>query len=83
MDPNRRYWFEEVGFNYRMTNIAAAIGVAQLERFEQLLERRREIGSAYTRRLQAVKGPELPVQRPETRRVDWLYTILVSGFSTE
>lgn len=83
MDPNRRYWFEEVGFNYRMTNIAAAIGVAQLERFEQLLERRREIGSAYTRRLQAVKGLELPVQRPETRRVDWLYTILVSGFSTE
>ena len=37
MDPNRRYWHPEVGYNYRITNLQAAIGCAQLERFNELL----------------------------------------------
>ncbi|HUX70816.1 MAG TPA: DegT/DnrJ/EryC1/StrS family aminotransferase [Cellulomonadaceae bacterium] len=83
MDPERRYWFPEIGFNYRMTNIAAAIGLAQLERIEHMLERRRQIAARYTRLLGAVEGVVLPVQRPDARRVDWLYTIQVSGFTVE
>lgn len=83
MDPQRRYWFPEVGFNYRMTNVAAAIGVAQLERFEAMLERRREIAARYTALLSDADGIVLPTQRPDARRVDWLYTVLVSGFTTE
>ena len=46
-DPERRYWFPVVGFNYRLTNVAAAIGVGQLERIEWHLERRREVASWY------------------------------------
>ena len=43
----RRYWHDEVGFNYRMTNIAAAIGVAQIERLNEILERKRTIARLY------------------------------------
>ena len=46
-DPERRYWFPEIGFNYRMTNVAAAIGLAQVERADWHLERRREVGGWY------------------------------------
>lgn len=83
MDPHKRYWFPEVGFNYRMTNVAAAIGVAQLERFEEFLDRRREIGKLYTTLLQDAEGIALPVERPDASRVEWLYTVRVDGFTTE
>ncbi len=82
MDPARRYWFLEVGFNYRMTNVAAAIGVAQLERIEEMLERRRQIGALYTELLTEVQGLVLPAQRADAQRVDWLYTVQVGGLST-
>lgn len=83
MDPERRYWFPEVGFNYRMTNVAAAIGVGQLERIEQMLEQRRDVAARYTELLGHVEGVVLPIERPDARRVDWLYTVCVTGFSTE
>jgi perosamine synthetase len=83
MDPERRYWFQEVGFNYRMTNVAAAIGLAQLERFDVMLQRRREIAARYTSELAGADGITLPVERPDTDRVDWLYTVLVDGFASD
>lgn len=43
----RRYWHDEIGFNYRMTNIAAAIGVAQIERLDEILSRKRAIAAMY------------------------------------
>src|SRR5262249_20227482 len=43
----RRYWHEVMGFNYRMTNIAAAIGLAQVERLDDILRRKRAIGARY------------------------------------
>ena len=46
-DPRRHYWFDEIGYNYRMTNLACAIGLAQLERFEQTAARRGEVRSWY------------------------------------
>jgi perosamine synthetase len=47
MDPQRRYWFPIMGYNYRMTNVAAAIGVAQLERLDWHVGRRREVAQWY------------------------------------
>jgi perosamine synthetase len=47
MSPQRRYFHEELGFNYRITNLQAALGVAQLERIEEFLDRRAEIMSWY------------------------------------
>src|SRR5262249_49807322 len=45
MDPERRYWFPTVGYNYRMTNVAAAIGLAQLEQIEEFMSKRWEIAA--------------------------------------
>lgn len=72
----RRYWHEELGFNYRMTNIQAAIGVAQSERLAVILDRKRAIAHAYRRML-----AEYPVtfQQPMTgvQSSDWLVSILL------
>ncbi len=47
---HREYWHDVIGFNYRMTNVAAAIGLAQLERAEEFIRRKREIALAMQRR---------------------------------
>lgn len=79
MDTTRRYWFEVIGFNYRMTNVAAAIGVAQLERFDEMLGRRAQIGRLYSDLLRHVPGIILPADVPGTTRVDWLFTVRLGG----
>jgi perosamine synthetase len=62
-DFERRYWFPVIGFNYRMTNVAAAIGVAQMERIDWHVARRREVAGWYRERLAGLEGitfsPEL------------------------
>ncbi|GAA3802253.1 DegT/DnrJ/EryC1/StrS family aminotransferase [Cellulomonas soli] len=83
MDPQRRYWFPVVGFNYRMTNVAAAIGVAQIERIDALLARRTQIARLYTDLLAGAEGIALPVERPNAQRVDWLYTVQITGFTSD
>ncbi len=76
MDPKRRYWFPIIGYNYRMTNVQAAIALAQLERVDWFIERRIEVASWYTEEL-AGSGVTLPVQADWARNVYWLYSILV------
>ncbi len=51
VDSQRRCWFQVVGFNYRMTNIAAAIGLAQLERIENHQRKRKDVAQGYVQRL--------------------------------
>ncbi|MEX1019895.1 MAG: DegT/DnrJ/EryC1/StrS family aminotransferase [Litorilinea sp.] len=77
MPPERRYWHEEVGFNYRMTNLQAAVGVAQLERIDQFLACKRAIAKRYDAALRDVPGLVLPYERPGYTNVYWMYSILV------
>ncbi|MBR0666977.1 aminotransferase DegT [Roseomonas hellenica] len=60
MRPERRYWFEEAGFNYRMTNLQASIGCAQLDRMDALIGERREIHQRYVAILQNIPGVGFP-----------------------
>jgi perosamine synthetase len=76
MDPERRYWFPAVGYNYRMTNVQAAIGLAQLERVDWFIERRREVAAWYSRHL-ADAGLLLPAQADWATNVYWLYSVCV------
>ena len=71
-DPQQRYWFPMVGFNYRMTNIEAAIGLAQLERIDWHLSRRREIAGWYREELADVEGIELSPQAPWAESAFWI-----------
>lgn len=77
-DPKRRYWFIEMGYNYRMTNIQAAIGLAQLEKIDWHLARRREIGEWY-KELVAERLPNVQqqVEQPWAHHVYWLNSFVL------
>jgi perosamine synthetase len=76
MDPHRRYWFPVVGFNYRMTNLQAAVGVAQMERADDALGARARLAAWYDDAL-APFGSAIVLPRRSTigRDVCWMYTI--------
>lgn len=73
---HRQYWHDIIGYNYRMTNICAAIGLAQMERAEEILTRKRVVATTYDELLQG-----LPVVRHQetagTTHSFWMYSILV------
>jgi perosamine synthetase len=75
---DRRFYHDELGFNFRLTNLQAALGVAQLERVEEIIARKRWIGDEYNRRLAGIKNLQLPVEEPWARNVYWMYGIVLS-----
>ena len=77
MDPARRYWFPTIGYNYRMTNIEAAIGLAQLEKVDWLLARKREIAEQYAQCLRDVSGVSLQPEKEWARNVYWMNSALL------
>lgn len=77
MPPARRYWHDEVGFNYRMTNLQAAVGVAQMARIDEFIARKRAIAHLYQEALCAVPGLTLPAELPGYTNVYWMYSVLV------
>ena len=75
---SKRYVHEELSGNYRFTNLQAAVGLAQLERLEEFVERKRTMGKFYTEALSDVKGITLPL--PETdyaKNIYWVYGIVL------
>jgi perosamine synthetase len=82
MDSQRRYWFPVVGYNYRMTNIAAGIGLGQLEGIDSKLDYRRQLAAEYDAQLTGSHAiaPEAPEW---SGSVNWLYTVQLAGFTGE
>jgi perosamine synthetase len=77
MDPTRRYWHPVIGYNYRMTNVAAAIGLAQLERIQSLLARRQEVVAWYREALGPIGVLTSQGVKPWAKHVWWMYSVLV------
>lgn len=77
MSPERRYWHPVLGYNYRMTNIQAALGVAQMERVEIILAKKLLIAELYNNALCNIPGLILPPQEPWANNVYWLYSLLI------
>lgn len=75
--PERHFWHEYRGFNYRMTNLQAAVGLAQTERFDALVEARRKNARFYSERLTRVPGLRLPGESAPAKSVCWMYGLLV------
>jgi len=72
-----RFIHNEVGFNYRLTNLQAAIGLAQTENAEMLVNARRGVGLKYNELLKEVKGLILPLEKPYAKNVYWMYGVVL------
>ncbi len=78
MDPNRRYWFPQVGYNYRMTNIQAAIGLAQLEQIDSHLACYRQVAEWYRRYLAPLADfITLAFEEPWAHHVYWMFNVIL------
>ena len=78
MSPEKRYQHETLGYNYRITNLQAAVGLAQFERIDHFLNERRRIFDKYREFLADIDGVVLPFAGDNVRKpVNWLFTILL------
>lgn len=74
----KRFVHEELGYNFRMTNLQAALGVAQLERLEEFVARKRRMGRFYNERLLNIEGLELmPDKTPYAENIYWVYGMVL------
>lgn len=76
--PKRRFWHEEIGFNYRMTNISAAIGLAQLESVETYIHKKKWMAREYAKALQDIPYLTLPTEEPWATSVYWMYALTLT-----
>lgn len=79
MDPNRRYFFLVIGYNYRMTNLSAAIATAQLERKTEILKKRNSIFKLYTEQLSEIEGISLQPKKDWATIAPWFYSITIDS----
>jgi perosamine synthetase len=73
----RRFYHTEIGHNYRLTNLQAAIGLAQLERIEDSVQKKRWMAAAYNERLKDIKFLQLPTEEPWAKNVYWMYGLVL------
>jgi perosamine synthetase len=77
-DKERRFIHEELGWNFRMSNVQAAIGVAQLERIDQILTKKRQVGRWYQGRLQGHPQLRLPPERTDyAENIYWVFGVVL------
>jgi perosamine synthetase len=77
MDTKKRFWHTCIGYNYRMTNIQAAIGLGQLEQIDWHIERRLQVAAFYEQYFAGNEKIILPPRQPWAKNIYWLYTILL------
>lgn len=75
----RRFFHTALGNNFRLTNLQAAVGVAQVERIESIVARKRWMGHRYTERLAGLAVLQLPVEQPWARAVYWMYAVVLDA----
>lgn len=76
--PEKRFVHDELGFNMRMTNLQAAIGLAQLERLDEFVQKKRKIGKMYTELLNNFNLIQLPVEKTDyAENIYWVYGIVL------
>jgi len=73
--PEKRFFHTELGFNYRMTNLQAALGVAQMERIDEFVGIKRKLGKYYQEKLSAIPGIKLQVEKSWAKTVYWMYCV--------
>lgn len=76
--PEKRFVHYELGYNYRMTNLQAALGMAQLERLDEFVMKKRHIGNYYSERLSGMEGFRFPVEKTAyADNIYWVFAIVI------
>lgn len=78
-----KFMHKDLGYNYRMTNLQAAIGCAQMKRLESNIENKRRIAKYYNTHLEELDWLQLPVEKSYARNVYWMYHIVTQGRMAE
>lgn len=74
----KRFVHEKLGWNFRMTNLQAALGVAQLERLDEFVNRKRRMGKRYTELMKNIPGLHLPLERTDyAENIYWVYGVML------
>lgn len=76
--PERHFWHKYLGFNYRMTNLQAAVGLAQTEKLDELVDKRRANARLYNQLLADIPGLILPPEAKNCKNVYWMYAVMVA-----
>jgi perosamine synthetase len=76
--PERRFLHTEIGHVFRMTNVQAAIGLAQIERIETFIEKKRAIAHRYNERLEGLTCVQRPIEKSWAKNVYWMYAIVLA-----
>ncbi|MBI3544758.1 MAG: DegT/DnrJ/EryC1/StrS family aminotransferase [Deltaproteobacteria bacterium] len=74
----QKFMHDDVGYNYRLSNMSAALGLGQFRRLEQILERKREIHARYQKNLTGVRGFNIPAIRPWAKSVMWMFNVYLT-----
>jgi perosamine synthetase len=78
-----KFMHKDVGYNYRLSNLLAAIGCAQMEKMEEIISNKRRIAMHYEQRLRNVQEIQLPVEKSYARNVFWMYHIVLKNKGLE
>ena len=81
MNVNKKYWHDQIGFNFRMTNLQAAVGVAQFERIKLFIKDKIKIAREYKKNLTGIKNIILPFEEKWATHSYWLFNILIKNIS--
>ncbi len=76
--PDRRFFHEHLGFNFRLTNLQAALGLAQMGRIDEIVARKRWMGGEYNRGLAGLPALQLPAEESWARSVYWMYGVVLT-----
>ena len=79
MNLKKKYWHDEIGFNFRMTNMQAALGVAQMEKINLIIKEKIRIAKVYKKNLSDCKNLILPEEKSWAKHSYWLYNVIVKN----
>jgi perosamine synthetase len=78
-DSQSEVLYDRLGYNYRMNELSAALGVAQMERIDEILKKREKVANFYNERLRKVKGVRIPYVAPNVKMSWFVYVILLES----
>lgn len=77
-DPHIDFWIREIGLKYKMSNLQAALGLAQLERIDDLIEKKKKIYSWYKNCLSEIEGLQLSIEKEWAKSIHWMTSLVIN-----